>query len=358
MGMTGWRPAEGEEPVPDEVEGRIADMAVRRPVEGEEPSPDEVKEVLVRGLREYFGRPVRIVDLRSKSLGGFISTHPISRVRLTLDSGEQLTAIFKWLLPRPDRDVRRRILIYQRLLADGRFDAPTVYASVCDEARGRYWVFLEDVGELRLDWCDVDVWPAAFRWLARMHATYYGREEELRSLGCLGEHRPAFYRFFARIAREVLQRYAGRPRLARFERLMTRWFDVSVAYLARHTRTLVHGDLYCTNIMVQPGPKIRPIDWDSASIGVAGWDIAQLIAGWGPEKTRFIEVYLDEFAQHATVPLERRAFERTLAYCEIMRVLQVMYWWEGPYEDLAFVDGLLDEMEIACHHLESEGSDS
>ncbi len=332
-------------------------MTEWRPVGREEPIPEEVEEILTRGLREHLGRPVRIVELRSRFLDWFISTHPISRLRLTLDDGEQLTVIFKRLQPRPDRDVRRRILIYRRLLADGRLDAPAVYASVCDEERGRYWVFLEDVGEMRLDWCDVEDWPAAYRWLARMHATYYGREEELRALGCLGEHRPAFYRFFARTAQEVLQRYAGQHRLTRFERLMTWWFDISVAYLARHPRTLVHGDMYCTNVMVQPGPRIRPIDWESAAIGVAGWDMAQLVAGWGPEKRRFVTVYLDEFAQHAPVPLERRAFERTLAHCEIMRVLQVLYWWEGPYENLTFVDGLLDELESACCYLNSEGSE-
>src|SRR3712207_9282120 len=83
--------------------------------------------------------------------------------------------------------------------------------------------------------------------------------------------------------------------------------------------------------------------------------MAQLVAGWGPEKPRLVAPYLDEFAQHGAVPVDRRAFDRTLAHCEIMRVLQVLYWWEGPYENLAFVDKLLDEMQIACNYLDSEG---
>jgi phosphotransferase family enzyme len=356
--MTVWTPGDAEAPIPDEVEGRITGRPIGRPAHAEESVPDEVGQILAGGLREYFGRSVRIVGLHSRFLDDTFSTHPISRLNLTLDSGEQLTVIFKQLQPRPDRDVRRRILIHRRLLADRRLDAPLVYASVCGEAQGRYWLFLEDVGELKLNWCDdMDAWFGAYRSLARMHATYYAQEEKLRALGCLGEHRPAFYRFFARNAHEVLQRYAGKHRLARFERLMMRWFDASVAYLARHPRTLVHGDSYCTNYMVQPGPRIRPIDWDSAAIGVAGWDMAQLVAGWGPEKSQFIEAYLDEFAQYAAVPVDRRAFERTLAHCEIMRVLQVLYWWEGPYENLVFVDKLLDEVQVACHYLDSEASD-
>jgi hypothetical protein len=332
-------------------------MTVATPVNKEEPIPNEVEEVLARGLQNYFGRPMRIVELHSTFLADAFSTHPMYRLHLTLDSGQRLTLIFKWLQPQQDEDVRREVLVYRRLLAGRRFDAPAVYASLCDEARRRYWLFFEDVGELRLEWCDVDDWPAAFRWVARMHAGYYGREGELMDLGCLGEHGRPFYRFLAHGAREMLEWLDARRRLVRFERLMARWFDLSVEHLARRPRTLLHGDLDCHNLMVQSGPKIRPIDWGYAAIGVAGWDVAKLIAGWGPEKSHFIGVYLDEFALHAPGLLDRRAFERTLAHCQIMRTLQILYWWEGPYKNLAFVDGVLEEMESACRYLDSPGGD-
>ena len=332
-------------------------MTVPTPVNKEEPIPNEVEEVLARGLQYYFGRPMRIVELHSTFLADAFSTHPMYRLHLTLDSGQRLTLIFKWLQPQQDEDVRREVLVYRRLLAGRRLDAPAVYASLCDEARGRYWLFIEDVGGLRLEWCDVDDWPAAFRWVARMHAGYYGREGELMALGCLGEHGRPFYRFLAHGAREMLEWLDARRRLVRFERLMARWFDLSVEHLARRPRTLLHGDLDCHNLMVQSGPKIRPIDWGYAAIGVAGWDGAKLIAGWGPEKSHFIGVYLDEFALHAPRLLDRRAFERTLAHCQIMRTLQILSWWEGPYKNLAFVDGVLEEMECACRYLDSPGSD-
>jgi hypothetical protein len=333
-------------------------MTVPKPVKKEGPIPKEVKEILARGLQKRFGRAARIVELHSTFLADTFRTHPIYRLHLTLDSGDRLALIFKWLRPQQNEDVRREMLVYRRLLTDGRFDAPTVYASLCDEARGRYWLFFEDVGGLPLEWCEVDDWPAAFRWAARMHAEYYSREGELRALSYLGEHGSPFYRFLACGAREMLQWLDAPRRLVRFERLMARWFDVSVEHLARQPRTLLHGDLECHNLMVEPGPKIRPIDWGYAAIGVAGWDVAKLIAGWGPEKQRhFIGVYLDEFALPAPVPLDRRSFERTLAHCQIMRTLQILSWWKGPYENLAFVDRVLEEMESACRYLESEGSD-
>ena len=335
-------------------------MTIPTPVNREEPIPNEAEEVLARGLREHFGRPVRIVELHTRFLTDTFRTHPIYRLRLTLDCGERLAVIFKRLQSQQDEDVRREVMVYRRLLAGGRFDAPIVYASLCDEAQGRYWLFCEDVGELQLAWCDVDDWPAAFRWVARMHAEYYGREEKLRVLDYLGEHDLPFYRFLARGAREMLQWLDARRQLARFEGLMTRWFGLSLEHLAHQPRTLLHGDLGCHNLMVQHGPKIRPIDWGHAAIGVAGWDVAKLIAGWesdGPEKPRFIGAYLEEFALHAPVVLDQRAFERTLAHCQIMRTLQILYWWEGPYENLAFVDGVLEEMESACRYLDTEGSD-
>lgn len=326
------------------------------PTDKETPILNDLEEVLARGLQDHYGRPVRILEVHSRFLDTH-STHLLSRLHLTLDFGERLTVILKELQPQPDRDVRQTVLKYERLLADRRLDGPKVYASVCDEVRRRYWIFLEDVGEWKLHYCEMGAWLAAFRWLARMHATYYGREEELRALGSLNIHGPVFYRFLARSARQVLQTYAERRQIARFERVMRRWFGASVAHLASQPRTLVHGDAYDKNFMVQPGPRIRPIDWEYAAIGVAASDVAQLVAGWGPEKPYFITVYLEEFTRFAAVPLGRRAFERTLNYCEIMRILQVLYWWEGPYEDLGVIDELLDELESACYQLQSEGGD-
>jgi aminoglycoside/choline kinase family phosphotransferase len=312
---------------------------------------NEAEAVLARGLRDYFAKPVCIREIKSEPLDT-CGTHLLSRLRLTLDSGKQLTVILKRLQPQPDRGAHQTVRIYRRLLTDRRLDAPAVYASICDGVRSRHWLFLEDVGDCKLHYCEGDAWLAAFRLLGRVHAAYYHHEKELRALNSLGEHSPLFYRLLARSASEVLQRNAGRAQIARFERAMARWFDAAVADLSRQPRTLVHGDAYDKNFMVQSGPRIRPLDWEYAAIGVAASDVAQLVAGWGPEKQAFITAYLDEFAKHANVAVDRQAFERTLDHCEIIRVLQVLYWWEGPYHNLEVVDAELDELETACYRLE------
>lgn len=309
--------------------------------------------VLERGLGAHLGRPARIVGIESS--GADFSTHPIRRLRVTLADGEQIPVIFKRLGPKPDEDTGRELLVYRRLLFGRRFDAPALYASLCDEERGRYWLFLEDVGEWKLEWCEAHVWPSAFRWMARMHAEYQGRERELRSLGCLDEHGPGFYRSLVQSARRSLRKYGERGALFRFDRLMERFFGSSIAYLARQPRTLVHGDASCQNFIVQSGPEIRPIDWEWAAMGPAAWDVMKLLSGWGKAKPRLLAAYLEEFELRGCAPLDRREFERTLDHCRNMHALWYLRWWIEPCKDPKFVDGMLDRMEGAWRRMENDG---
>lgn len=313
--------------------------------------PASPEAALEQGLRVSLGRPARIVDVCATSMDTF-SSHPISRLRVTLDQGEQLAVIFKRLRPGPGKDVRRELLTYGRLLPGQRFGAPMLYASLCDETRDRYWLFLEDVGRWRLDWCDVEGWLAAARWLADVHATYDGRETELAALDCLGEHGAAFYWMLAETARESLSHRGESHALARFDGLMDR-FDSSVAYLCRQPRTLLHGDVSGHNVMIQKDGRIRPIDWEWAAIGVAAWDVDKLLAGWGRKKRELLSAYLDAFRRRTAEPLDEGAFERTLAHCRILRTLWYLRWWIEPCGDPAFVTRLLDKMERTWAGLEA-----
>src|SRR5262249_7167316 len=144
--------------------------------------------------------------------------------------------------PEGKKGDRREVLIYHRLLAGRRFGAPAIYASVYDEARGRYWLFLEDLGEGTLNDGDWGDWFAAVRRLAEMQATYHSREDDLRALHCLMEHGPEYYHLIAQTARRNLELAGACHGLARFDRLMAR-FDSLVTYLVRQPRTLVHGDI-------------------------------------------------------------------------------------------------------------------
>jgi aminoglycoside phosphotransferase (APT) family kinase protein len=321
------------------------------------PAPEKTAaEILQEGLCGHFGRPVRIVSIACRSLDAQ-STHPIDRLRVRLDSGEQLSVIFK----RPHADLaskwgRREELVYRRLLAGQRFGAPALYASTCEGADERCWLFLEDVGDESLCSADMEVWTDAVRWLARMHGTYQGREEELRALDCLAEHDAAYYYMLARNARRHIELAGDRRALARFDDLMAR-FDSVVAYLVRQPRTLVHGDIFPCNLIVQPGPRIRPIDWEEAAVGLAAWDLTRLLDGWGRDRPAFVAAYSAEFARHSHVPLDRRAFRLTLAHCEILNALMHLGWHAEDCHDPSFVHGLLREIAAARRRLEREVTD-
>src|SRR5262249_37950492 len=114
-------------------------------------------EVLQEGLSSWLDRPVRICEVSSSPLP-MRSTYPIERVQVHLDSGEQMPIIFKRLGLEPGRGSPREVLTYRGLLAGQRFGAPELYASAHCTEQGRYWLFLEDVGDESLGQCARPAW--------------------------------------------------------------------------------------------------------------------------------------------------------------------------------------------------------
>ena len=319
-------------------------MSDRALLEESGPAPQEVLE---KGLSDYFGRPVRIVAMAGRSLVGGWIEYQIQRLRVTLGSGERLSVIFKRLLPHEDpvgKTYMREVLIYRRLLAGGRFGAPALYASVHDEERQRYWLFVEDLGDRTLDEGDVEDWLSAARWLAVLHGAYAGREDELRSVGCLGEHGPRFYNTLAAAARRNLALAGAVDGLGRFEDLMTGYASI-VDELVSAPRTFVHGDFGSHNIALQPGRCIRPVDWEWAAIGPGAWDLARLLYGWGSQKPTFLDVYVAQLSRDGAITVEREELVRTVRLCEF--VYRVWFLGEQPDVswDRARVNELLDGMQ-------------
>ncbi len=300
------------------------------------------RQVLADGLSLRGRRPERIVDLHARPLRTY-SSHPITRLVATLADGSQLPVVFKRLQPHPDRDVGREVLVYERVLVPG-VEAPTLYASRRDETRGHYWLFLEDVGSLRLEWCDVEEWAHAFRWLARMHAAYAGRLAELEGLGCLDVHGSSYYRRLALAATRSLCDHHAVAAADRLERLCDRWLGAAAAFLSRQPRTLVHGDLSCHNVMVQRD-KIRAVDWEWAGLGPAAWDVAKLLAGWGPRKGRLLDTYLAEHGRRGGSPGDRDRVVVAVAQCEAMQILWYLRWWTDACRDPVALDRMLDRVE-------------
>jgi len=307
---------------------------------GKGPAP---RKVLEQGLSAYLGRPVRITRLQRRPLA--TSSHAIERLRVKLTSGERLKVVFKQLQPGEKLyGNEREVLVYRWLLAGERFGAPALYASVYDEGERRYWLFLEDVGSSTLDEGDVEEWFAAARWLAGVHASYHGREAELRELGCLMEHGRAYYHLVGETARRNLELAGATQALVRFDALMRR-YDSLVNYLAGEPRTLVHGDVFADNLIIQPGRRVRAIDWESAAVGLGAWDLAKLLDGWGSMKAAFLTAYVTEFERHVGLPLDREGFQRLFEHCELLNPLWHLRWSVEECQDAAVVEELLADME-------------
>jgi Ser/Thr protein kinase RdoA (MazF antagonist) len=248
---------------------------------------------------------------------------------------------------------RREVAIYRRLLSGRRFGAPELYASVYDEVHERHWLFLEDVGDRTLEKADMDAWFAAARWLAEMHGAYLGREDELRAFDCLQEHGPEYYHMIARIARQNLV-LAGSAELVRFDQLM-RDFGAVVACLSFQPRTLVHGDVFPQNLMIQPGPCIRAVDWESAAIGLPALDLARLLDGWeGQERQSLVSSYRETLELHARAPIDAASIELALDQCRLVVALIHLAWELWPCQDAAFVHAWLTSMEWSWQHLGRE----
>ena len=306
--------------------------------------------LLEEGLCEHYGRTVKIVDVRVRPFA--TSTHAIERLRVRLNSGERLSVIWKRLQPGEQLyGNEREVLVYRALLKGARFGAPALYASIYDADAGTYALFLEDLGKTTLEKRGLRSWTAAVRWLAEVHATHHGRADGLRKLGCLMEHDAGYYAMLKDNVRSNLELAGAGPALTRFDELMQP-YDALVGYLTRQPRTLVHGDLYRDNIIIQPGLRVRVVDWESAAIGLGAWELARLLDGWDSRGKILRSAYLAECARRVAGfdPLE---FQRVFARCEILNILWSLRQSVEVCRDAPFVDRELDRLAAAWQRVET-----
>ena len=99
--------------------------------------------------------------------------------------------------------------------------------------------------------------------------------------------------------------------------------------------TLLHGEFYPSNVLVQGSPgeavRIRVIDWEMAGIGSGLLDLAALIAGKHEPglRRRIVDAYRSELAHLPD------AFVETLRAARLLVALQWIGWepdWTAPDE--------------------------
>lgn len=213
----------------------------------------------------------------------YTTSFPCEIVRCWFDHGRKLTLFCKYGT-KDEGDfygqrggVPYEAKVYRKLLQSCTGSTPTFYGAYADRQTGSTWLVLEyltrstEVGK-----ASPEAMSAAARWIGRFHAGPAARATG-SSTRFLTVYDAAYYQGWAR--RTV--QFAG-PLHHQFPWLRTlcgRW-DEAAAVLATWPRTIIHGEYYPHNILLQRG-LVRPVDWETAAIAAGEIDLATLTEGWG-----------------------------------------------------------------------------
>lgn len=284
-------------------------------------------------ISRAIGRPVAMFRRRAWE---YHSSHAMQELDVEFADGTTCAMLFKNLAPRMQLEEaartrpeflyepKREIEVYRDVLANADLDTPRYYGSKIDEWKEEpcYWLFLERLSNAIPLWqCELDQWPAAARWLKRLH------ERKFTQLpASLIRYDENFY--WQWMERAANFRSEARAIAHRYAKVVER--------LTKLPTTFIHGEFYPSNILVQNG-RIRPVDWETAAIGPALMDLAALCAGrFDDERRREI----------ATI---YGADTDTLNDCRLHLAIQWLGWsneWTPPKEHAQ--NWLAEALELAA----------
>jgi hypothetical protein len=299
------------------------------------PGPDEFVRQCVAGASEVTRR-------RSE----FSTSHLVENVYVRSDDGTEVALVLKRLgrddlLPeavgtRPPfmTDPSREAFVFRAILQWEDFGTPALYGYRDDPETGQ-WLLLERVDGIELyqvgEW---EIWTEVARRLARLHLALarYKTEDASRRLV---RHDAAFY---SRWPDRAIEFQAGRPPDERraLADIARRWDDVVERLVALPT-TVIHGELYASNVLVAPGTsplRVCPVDWEMAGVGPGLVDLAALTSGWdGPHRRELASHYHEELSRNigAVMPFDELA--HGLDCCRLYLSVQWLGWapgWEPP----------------------------
>ena len=250
------------------------------------------------------------------------SLHPADIVTAHLHGGVEFKVFVRYF-DGPSGKVsgvaEREHRVYCDLLRTTQLGTAAYEGALWDDARRRRWLFLEDVDGVLIAYRGFEYWTAAARWLARLHAHFVPRRDQITRSDFLITHDASFFRLTAQRAISAVVRLSPPlgDRLADLLSHYGRCIDVMVS----EPVTLVHGSFDHRHILIddreQP-PRICPVDWKSAAAGSKLYDLAFLARGLdGSPLTQLLDAYAREASIH-DVPLP--AWPRTLEIVDCLRL--------------------------------------
>jgi Phosphotransferase enzyme family len=231
----------------------------------------------------------------------------------------------------------REIKTYQEILAPIRLGTAHCYGAVVRPDDDQYWLFLEKVAGLRLSQVrDYSAWLESARWLAHLHCRFAEQADYLTRLAPLVRYDAAFYRLWLERALKFqsfkLPKVVWEALIGKYERAVERIILLPA--------TLIHGEFYASNILVQETSerfRICPVDWETAAVGPGLIDLAALSSGtWSErERTEMAGVYSDTLASVGTPALPLYDLLSALDDCRLHLAIRWLGWavdWSPPNE--------------------------
>jgi hypothetical protein len=207
-------------------------------------------------------------------------------------------------------DPGREPEVYRSLLADAGLGTAELEAAVLDVRRERFWLVIEKVSGVPLYQVGLERWADAARWLARCHDHFAGL---------------ATAEYLLRYDRRFFELWPDRAgvELPGYESAVQRLADLS--------RTLVHGDLYPSNVLIGPA-RVCPVDWELAGVGPGVLDLAALTLGLPDAE---VETLGETYRQALDERPDRESFTADLNCARLHLAVQWLGWsseWAPPPE--------------------------
>lgn len=295
-------------------------------------------------LEQRLGRVIR--ELRRQP-STHSSTFVLEDLWVRLQDGPELNLILKELSRlgavlasegiKPDfvGDPLREILMYRHVLT-GRLDTAICYAAIVDCSGQRGWLVLERVPGVELYQVgEPEVWRAVACWLAEFHVWGLGKAEMAASAARVQPHTKWFYQQWMQRALA----HAANASTLNALRCLANKHEYIVKRLLTLPQTLIHGEFYASNILVQMAnpPRICPVDWETAALGPGLMDLAALTSGrWSAaERQELAASYLGALQSNAYDALDRSSFYEGLLCCQFQLAIQWLGWsrnWHPPAE--------------------------
>lgn len=188
----------------------------------------------------------------------YASTAALEDLEVELADGTGCRLVLKTGAP----GVLRETALYRDVLAGAGLGTPELVAA---SNRHGGWLVLRAVGGVPL-WQSpqVEAWCAVARWLAGAHRRL------APSTGRMGAAVGTSY------GRQLERAVARDPRAA----MLAGIYADAVASLTADT--VVHGELFPSNILLGQAAEPHVVDWETAGDGCGLTDLAALLAGWDP----------------------------------------------------------------------------